>query len=68
MALWRLTYRFVNEEQSTALLSNAGEASRLFGYPNVPLKQMMEIQAEWLKQGGKTISKPTRFQERKGKF
>ena len=59
---------FVNEEQHTALLSNAGEACRVFGYPNVSLKQMMEIQAEWLKHGGKTINKPTHYQERKGKF
>jgi hypothetical protein len=59
---------FVNEEQHTALLSNAGEACRLFGYPNVTLKKMMEIQAEWLKHGGRTIDKPTHYQERKGKF
>ena len=58
----------VNEEQYTALLSNADEACRLFGYPKVQLKQMMEIQAEWLKHGGKTINKPTHYQERKGKF
>ncbi len=58
----------VNEEQDTALLSNAGEACRLFGYPKVQLKQMMEIQAEWLKHGGQTINKPTHYQERKGKF
>lgn len=59
---------FVNEEQHTALLSNAGEACRLFGYPNVTLKKMMEIQAEWLRHGGRTIDKPTHYQERKGKF
>lgn len=58
----------VNEEQDTALLSNAAEAFHLFGYPNTSLKQMMGIQAEWLKQGGKTINKPTHYQERKGKY
>jgi hypothetical protein len=59
---------FINEEQGTALLSNAAEAYRLFGYPNVPLKQMMGILTEWIKQGGKTLNKPTNFQERQGQF
>ncbi|MCF0051878.1 NAD(P)-dependent oxidoreductase [Dyadobacter sp. LJ53] len=59
---------FVNEEQSTALLSNAAESFRLFGYPRTTLKQMIEITAQWLQEGGKTINKPTHFQERKGQF
>jgi nucleoside-diphosphate-sugar epimerase len=59
---------FINEEQPTALLSNAAEAFRLFGYPNVGLRQMMELLAAWLEGGGKTINKETHFQERKGKF
>jgi nucleoside-diphosphate-sugar epimerase len=59
---------FVNEEQPTALLNNASAAHRLFGYPKVTLKRMMEILATWLTAGGKTINKPTHFQERKGAF
>ena len=59
---------FINEEENTALLSNAAEACRLFGYPKVSLKQMMELIAEWIKQGGKILNKPTHFQERKGQF
>jgi nucleoside-diphosphate-sugar epimerase len=59
---------FINEEQPTALLSNAAESFRLFGYPQVTLKQMVEITANWLKSGGETINKPTHFQERKGKY
>lgn len=59
---------FVNEEKSTALLSNAAESVRLFGEPQVQLKQMIGIVAEWIKQGGKTINKPTHFQEREGQF
>ncbi|MEO8111374.1 MAG: NAD-dependent epimerase/dehydratase family protein [Ginsengibacter sp.] len=62
------TPRFVNEEQSTSFLSNAAESFRLFGYPRVTLKQMMEIIIEWLNQGGKTLNKPTHFSERKGKY
>ncbi len=59
---------FINEEQSTALLSNAAESFRLFGYPQVTLKEMIAITADWLKSGGETINKPTHFQERKGKY
>ncbi|MEP6949177.1 MAG: NAD-dependent epimerase/dehydratase family protein [Ginsengibacter sp.] len=63
-----VTPHFINEEQSTAFLSNAAESFRLFGYPKVTLKQMMEIVLEWLNQGGKTLNKPTHFSERKGKY
>jgi len=59
---------FRNQEQNTALLNNASESFRLFGYPRVPLKKMIEVVAAWVKQGGKTINKPTHFQERKGQF
>lgn len=59
---------FTGEEQSTALLSNAAEAFALFGYPCVSLKEMITLIALWLQNDGKTINKPTHFQERKGKF
>ena len=62
------TPEFTNEEQSTALLSNAAESFKLFGYPKVALKQMIEITANWLIEGGETINKPTHFQERKGQY
>ena len=59
---------FINEEQPTALLSNAAESFRLFGYPRTPLKEMIGITAQWLTEGGETINKPTHFQERKGNY
>jgi len=59
---------FINTEESTALLSNAGVSNDLFGYPKVLLNQMIQLIAEWVNQGGKTINKPTHFQERQGKF
>lgn len=59
---------FTGEEQDTALLSNAAECFRLFGYPSVSLKEMIELDAAWLLEGGKTLNKPTHFQERKGNF
>lgn len=60
--------QFTGEEQCTAYLSNAAESYRLFGYPKVTLQQMISLIAGWLTEGGKTINKPTHFQERKGKF
>jgi nucleoside-diphosphate-sugar epimerase len=62
------TPEFTGQEQDTALLSNTAESSKLFGYPRVSLKQMIEVIAAWLNEGGKTINKPTHFQERAGQF
>ena len=59
---------FSNEEQSTALLSNAAESFRLFGYPKTPLKKVMELVVAHINHGGKTLNKETHFQERTGKF
>ncbi len=66
--LFDKTPEFIYEEEATALLSNAAESARLFGSPSTSLKKMIELLAEWLKQGAKTINKPTHFQEREGQF
>ncbi len=62
------TPEFINSEEDTALLSNASECCRLFGHPNVSLQKMIEVIVAWLSEGGKTINKPTHFQERSGQF
>lgn len=59
---------FSNQEQPTALLSNAALAASYFGYPQVTLTAMIDIVADWLLAGGKTINKATHFQERNGKY
>ncbi len=59
---------FVGEEAESALLSNASKAFQLFGYPRVPLLQMIDWIAEWVSHGGETWNKPTHFQEREGKY
>lgn len=59
---------FFNEEQPTCFLNNAAECFRLFGYPRITLKNMMEVLVQWIRAGGKKLNKPTHFQERKGKF
>lgn len=59
---------FEYEEEDSALLSNASEAHRLFGYPRVSLRQLIDWTARWLEAGGITYDKPTHFQEREGEF
>lgn len=59
---------FSNEEQPTALLSNASECHRLFGYPTITIKQIIDITATWMQKGGPISGKATHFQEREGKF
>ncbi len=59
---------FAGTESDTALLNNAANSHQLFGYPRVPLLQMIDWTAEWVRHGGPTWNKPTHFQERKGNF
>jgi nucleoside-diphosphate-sugar epimerase len=59
---------FTGEEQPSSMISNAAESFRIFGYPRVSLKKMIELTAEWILQDGTTIYKPTHFQERSGQY
>lgn len=55
-------------ETSDSFLSNTAKMTSLFGYPKVSLGQMIKWQAEWIMEGGKSINKPTHFEERKGSY
>ena len=59
---------FDGEETNQALLSNASKCIGHFGYPAYGVEQLIKWQAEWLKDGGRLLNKPTHFEERKGKF
>lgn len=59
---------FQGAEAPTALLSNAQLCHRLFGYPDVPLAELVEWTADWVAAGLPLYSKPTGFQRRDGKF
>ncbi len=59
---------FEGTESDTALLSNAAESHKLFGYPTVPLEQVVEWAAYWVLTDGATLNKPTHFEARDGKF
>ena len=59
---------FVGEEAPTAYLNNAGKMFTLFGYPTACLDTLIEWQAEWLNCGGRSLGKPTHFEERNGNY
>jgi nucleoside-diphosphate-sugar epimerase len=59
---------FTHQEEPDILLNNASQCHRLFGYPKVSLREMIEMTANWVKIGGETLNKPTHFQERSGKY
>lgn len=59
---------FTGEPARTAWLNNAAEAMRLFGYPHVPIKVMLDWVADWVAGNGKSLNKPTKFESRDGEY
>ncbi|MBV8817824.1 MAG: NAD(P)-dependent oxidoreductase, partial [Acidobacteriaceae bacterium] len=59
---------FVGQESSSALLNNAAEAHRLFGYPTVTPTEVMDWIAHWISRGGSLLNKPTYVETRDGRF
>jgi nucleoside-diphosphate-sugar epimerase len=59
---------FGGQESGTALLNDAAESHRLFGYPKVTATRMIEWVAGWIAGGGRLLNKPTHFESRDGRF
>ncbi len=59
---------FENEPGNDAYLNDASLAMETFGYPSVPVKTLIRWQAEYILDGGRTLDKPTHFEERKGSY
>ena len=59
---------FEGEPGSDAYLNDASLAMETFGYPSVPVKTLIRWQAEYIMDGGRTLDKPTHFEERKGSY
>ena len=55
-------------EGSNALLSDVSKARGLFGSPTILPKEIVEWIANWIRDGGALLNKPTHFQTRDGKF
>lgn len=60
--------RFRGAEAPTALLSDASRCARLFGPPTLPLETLIDWVADWVGRGGRSLDKPTHFEEREGRF
>lgn len=60
---------FVSENAgTTALLSDIGRARSLLGCPKVSPEEMIEWIADWIREGGVMLDKPTHFQTRDGRY
>ena len=59
---------FEGSDQGNAYLNHASRAMELFGYPEVSADTLIRWQAEYILDGGRTIDKPTHFEERKGSY
>jgi nucleoside-diphosphate-sugar epimerase len=55
-------------ESSTAWIWDASRSYDWFGPPRVSLEEMIEATAQWVRQGGATIGKPTHFEITDGRF
>jgi hypothetical protein len=55
-------------EAGTALLSNPARAYSLLGPPTTSVEQVIRWTAEWIKQGGRILDKPTQFETRDGNY
>jgi nucleoside-diphosphate-sugar epimerase len=55
-------------EAGDALLSNGQLGHRLFGYPRIGARQMVEWISDWVRRGGESLNKPTHFEVREGNF
>lgn len=59
---------FSGTPAATAYLNDAGKFFSLFGYPKIPLHTLIDWQAQWLIDGGRSLGKPTHFEERRGHY
>ncbi|MGH3585769.1 MAG: NAD-dependent epimerase/dehydratase family protein [Pseudonocardia sp.] len=59
---------FSGTESPDALLNDAGECHRRFGYPTVALRELVDWVADWVGGGGRQLGKATKFQQREGRF
>lgn len=59
---------YEGEEKQSAWLIDTSLQQKLFGYPSVPLPKLVEWTASWVKQGGRSLGKPTHFEVRDGKY
>ena len=60
--------QFEGTEAATAWLWNAQRSYDWFGPPTVPIEEMLQATADWVRHGGETLNLPTHFEVRDGTF
>jgi nucleoside-diphosphate-sugar epimerase len=66
--IMRRQVKFKGEEGPVALLSNSARATKALGPPAVSLDRLVQWQAHWLLAGGRSLNKPTQFEETGGEY
>ena len=59
---------FSGQPAPTAWLTNTAEAMKLFGYPGVCVATMLDWVADWVARDMPSLDKPTKFENRDGKY
>ena len=60
--------KFISQEATIALLSNASYCFSQFGYPKTTLEEMVSMIVKWVTASKKILNKPTKYDIRDGKF
>jgi hypothetical protein len=60
--------QFIGEEQSDALIGNVDRLAEYLPYTALPLDTLCAWAVAWIRQGGRLLSKPTKFEVRDGRF
>ena len=60
--------RLVGTESATAFLSNTEKMCSELGAPATPFENVIRWTAHWVKNGGRSLNKPTHFEVRDGAY
>jgi nucleoside-diphosphate-sugar epimerase len=60
--------RYSDHESDTALLTNPARCHGLMGVPPVGIDAMIDAVARWIEAGGRSLGRPTHFEQRDGRF
>jgi nucleoside-diphosphate-sugar epimerase len=60
--------KFIGRESGTALLGNPARLCAELGPPSTPLDTVIRWTADWVKNGGRYLNKPTHFEVRDGQY
>ena len=64
----KIAPRFSGVEKNGALLTNSSKLNQLLGEPATPISTVIKWTAQWLKNNGRSLGKPTKFEVSDGKY